>query len=191
MSKGSPKSSKVPNKFSYFPYLSTSLYVFQKLIKNMLKTWRKVKSHNPTRQSKHWWFAISSLLIHRLAGAKSRSLGLERQVNHLVIKAQSRVVAKEDSLWLNQRINLEINIFNWLITTCSTGDLQWSLHRLLLKNGPCPFNLHASFGKDWIVIGFRWTLGASGLDHGFCSYIHSWIKSIKSFKLMSLSSEWV
>lgn len=135
---------------------------------NWLKICKKLKSYDSLRQSKHWWFAVSSVLIHRLAGAKSQSLRVERQVNHLVIKAQSHVAAKEDSLWLNQWINHRVDVFNWLITTCSAGDLQRFLHWLLLKNRPCPFNQHASFAKDWIVIGFRWTLRVSGPDQRFC-----------------------
>lgn len=153
------------NSVTSFIYNHPSMYLKNWLIN--VQNCKEIKSHNHSWRSKCWWFAISSLLIHRLAGAKSQYLWVERQVNHLVINAQSSTAAKEDLLWLNQWINHRINIFNWLITTCSTGDLQWSLHWSVLKNRPCPFNPHASFAKDWIVIGFRWTSRVSGMHQRF------------------------
>lgn len=67
-------------------------------------------------------------------------------------------------------------------------DLQRCLHRLLLKSRLCPFNLHASFSKDWIVIDFRVGGGDCGdQDQRVCLPIHSSIKIIYSLKLVSLS----
>ncbi len=155
------------HKFCYHLYLELSSYILKQLIENMRRIPKEYNNATFSPQSKLLRFAISSLLIHQLTGAKSQSVGVERQVNHLVIKAQSHVVAKEDSPWLNQWIGHRINIFNWLITTCSASDLQRSPHWLLWKNRPCPFNLHASFAEDWIAIGFRWASPVSGLDQRF------------------------
>lgn len=139
--------------------------------RNWLKL-QKTKSHNPSGLFKRWRFATSSLLIHWLTGAKSQSLGAERQVNHLVIKAQSGAAAKEESLWLNQWINRGINIFNWLITTCSTGDLQRSVHWLLFSESAVPFQPACLIckGLDCDCF-FRWTLRPSG-SHSFPDQEH-------------------
>lgn len=62
---------------------------------------------------------------------------------------------KEDLLWLNQGINHRINIFNWLITTCSTCDPQWSQHWLLLRI-VCTLSTQMPRFKGiglWLVLG--------------------------------------
>lgn len=70
--------------------------------------------------------------------------------NHLEFGAQSRVVEVEDSQRLNQWINHRINVFNRLITTCSTGDLAIDL---FFKETYVPFEpARLIWYKDWIVI---------------------------------------